>query len=159
MKSTLTSNLGDERLSRLQRKILTLMYTFIEKQDVEIHRKKDGSPTVWIYQIYLFKKLRETMNIHKLTFQEICERDGMSPQSILLRLRLLIPGYRERYLNQWDDERFTSSYYGSILHLYNKGLVKVAFTKRKPKVRVIAFSEKGYEVLKQKILKRKIRTN
>lgn len=159
MKSTVTPNKGDERLNRLQRKILTLMYAFIEKQDMEIHRNQDGSPTLWIYQIYLFKKLRENMNIHKLTFQEICERDGISPQSIMLKLHLLIPGYRERYLNQWDDDRFTSSYYRSIIHLYNKGLVKVAFTKRKPKIRVIAFSDKGYEVLKQKILKRKVRTN
>jgi len=159
MKSTLTRYMDDERLSSLQRKILMLMYTFIEKQDVEIHRNQAGSPTAWIYQIYLYKKLRENMKIHKLTFQEICERDGISPNSIMLKLRLMSSGYRERYLNQWDDDSFKASYYRCITNLYDKGLIQVAITKTKPKIRVITFSDKGYKLLKKKILKKKLRTN
>lgn len=157
MKSTVPPYLEDKRVSRLQKKILTLMYAIIQKQDVEVHRNQYGLPTAWIYQIYLYKKLRENLKIHKLTFQEICERDGVSPKSILLKLRLMSPGYKERYLNQWDDDKFKASYYRSITHLYDKGLIQVAFTKTKPKVRMITFSDEGYKVVKNKILKRKFR--
>ena len=58
----------DERLSRLQQKILTLMYKFIKKRGGERVRNDDGSVTPWVYERSVYYELRKNLKIHKLRY-------------------------------------------------------------------------------------------
>ena len=144
----------DERLSRLQQKILTLMYKFIKKRGGERVRNDDGSVTPWVYERSVYYELRKNLKIHKLTRKEICEKLGASSAKLRLRLMSLGTVEKERLLNQWDDASLKSSYSRSLMNLWKKKLILVGFTSEKPRKRVMAFSTKGYKVIRKKLLKK-----
>ena len=144
----------DERLSRLQQKILTLMYKFIKKRSCERVRNDDGSLTPWIYERYVYWELRKNLKIHKLTKKEIRKKLGISAAKFRLRLLRLSIVEKERLLNQWDDASLKASYSRSLMNLWKKKLILVGFTSEKPRKRVMAFSNKGYKVIRKKLLKK-----
>ena len=145
----------DERLSRLQLKILKAMNKELLEQNWCVVRDKNEEPTIWIYNWAVYRDVRKAYRKRRLSLQEICEKKNISAEIMKKKLKSISIFDRRDYLDQWNDDSLRVSYYRSIQNLYKKGLIEVGYTRNGDKAKVMTFTQKGYDLFCKKIKKKK----
>lgn len=141
----------DERLSKLQRKIMKVMYKEMLEQSWCVVRETNGASTTWIYNWAVYRDIRKAYRKRQLSLKEICEKKNVSPEIMKKKLQSIGIFYRRDFFDQWNDESLRVSYYRSIKNLYQKGLIVVGYTRDEDTAKVIAFTQKGFELFKKKM--------
>jgi hypothetical protein len=140
----------DERLSKLQLKILDIMYKIIESGEDLVNFVENNEITGWVKSWAVYYNLRKRLRIHKLTFLEIVKKSGIDPNIIPLKLMTMGIIERDNFENQWDDDCLKVSFSRSIHNMRRKGLIKIGNVKNS-KEQVLAFTEKGFTLYKKKM--------
>lgn len=141
----------EERLSKMQLKILTLLHSYANNISWETVMDENNEPTCWKYNHLLYTDLRKKLKIHKLTLTEICKKSEIPPNILPIKLMMMNIIQRDKFENQWDDDSLKASYSRSIKNLRKKGLISIGYTKTKPREKVIAFTQKGYDLICKKL--------
>ncbi len=133
----------DERLSKLQGKILVIMFKELIDSSWATFRNDKGESTNYLYKSIIYTILRKELKIHKLTTKERLEKEPY------LQLKMMSASMmdRDRLLNQWDDSCLKVSFSRAIKNMREKELIKQVRVKRTPSDKLICFTKKGIDKL------------